>query len=165
MSSDDAFPFEGYTVGQQPGGGNKPPPAPPERPATRSSARSTSPGAPSGEGTGKTHMLLVNRLMCRGPMKGSGGAKLCVARRCETKFHVSDKTGVPEEGAIFLRVPGKEQVFAEPRLSILQLPAGFDIDDLEAQQQPPDALRALMLTQLEAEREAERQRETGYKKK
>lgn len=92
-------------------------------------------------------MILVDRTMCLGHVKGQGGANLCIDRDCEVEYHYKHKEEVPEAGAVFLKVPGrKNQVFATPSVPPQNLPEGVSVANLESLVLTVEALRAMMIT-------------------
>ena len=106
-------------------------------------------GFPRGCYSGKTYMFHVTKDMCRGEIQRQGGSKLCVETDCEVEAHQQTRVAIPEEGAIFLKVPGRtraNQVFTHPMVPVDKLPLGMTLQTLEKDLQQIEALHAFMNT-------------------
>ena len=106
-------------------------------------------GIPRGRYSGKTCMFHVTNEMCRGEILRQAGSKLCVEMDCEVEAHQQTRLPVPDQGAIFLKVPGRtrsNQVFTCPMVPVDKPPPGMSIQTLERDAQEVDALRAFMNT-------------------
>ena len=106
-------------------------------------------GIPRGRYSGKTYMFHVTNKMCRGEILRQAGSKLCVEIDCEVEAHQQTRAPIPEQGATFLKVPGRtrsNQVFTRPMVPVDKLPPGMSPQNLERDLQEVDALRAFMNT-------------------
>ena len=91
-------------------------------------------GIPHGRYSGKTYMFHVTNKMCRGEILRQASSKLCVEIDCEVEAHQQTRAPVPEQGAIFLKVPGRtrsNQVFTRPMVPVDKLPPGMSLQNLE----------------------------------
>ena len=75
----------------------------------------------------------VEVVTCRHLVWGSDGRRACLLKEkeCPSALHkVSDKLEAPPEGAVGVKVSGKDQVCATPLARIDNLPLGCALDNL-----------------------------------
>ena len=96
-----------------------------------------------------TVLCWVETSTCRHLVLRSAGRRACLLKEseCTAESHkASDKLEVPPEGAVGVKVFGKDQVCTSPLAGIDNLPLGYSLDNLDGAPRPARALMTALST-------------------